>query len=105
MSHQSPIDQSIDRLVLVRKVAAFANLGVYAGPAVIDQALASLNAVGREGLRLVQCRSTLEAMSKNMLPSQATCQAGVAEVDGLLLPLRAQRRSATEISARRPRPS
>ncbi len=105
MNSPSPIDQSIERLVLVRKVAAFANLGIYAGPAVIDQALASVDAVGREGVGLKQCRSAIEALRMNILPSQAACQAGVAEVDGYLLPLRAQRRGLHEMSVHRPRPS
>lgn len=107
MNSQSPIDISIDRLVLVRKVTSFANLGIYAGPRILDQAAVHLDELKSEHSEagLKQSQAALNALRMNLLPSQSLCQASMAEIDSVLMPLRAQRRNERAVNVPRPRPN
>lgn len=107
MNLSSNLDRTIDQLVHVRKVTAYANLGIYAGPTVLRQAIRNLEAVKESQSDVVMERSeaALHAMSQNILPGQQICQASMAEVDKLLIPLRAQRRGEQPASYERPRPN
>jgi len=108
MNPRSPIDSAIDKLVLVRKVTSFANLGIYAGPGILDLAADHVQALKAEhaGAGFKQSEFAINALRMRMLPSQSLCQASISELDRVLLPLRSQRRAesaAAEVP--RPRPS
>ncbi len=106
MNTKSPIDSTIDKLVLVRKVTAFANLGIYAGSRILDIAESNLESLKAEktGVQFKDSQAAVSALKMNILPSQRLCQASMAELDVFLIPLRAQRRNESESRAPRPRP-
>lgn len=99
-------DAAINRLVLIRKVAAFANLGVTAGKSFLDRASAEIDVLKGEAVDLVQSRMAISALQRNIMPSQTICQASVREVDQFLLPMRQDRRSRVEqVESSRQRPN
>jgi hypothetical protein len=106
MNTKSPIDSTIDKLVLVRKVTAFANLGIYAGARILDLADKNIESLKSEqaGVQFKDSQAAVRALRMNILPSQSLCQASMAELDVCLIPLRAQRRNESESSVPRPRP-
>lgn len=107
MNSPEQIDKTIDQLVLLRKVSAFANLGIYAGPGVLRQAIRHIDELVQHptDVGLSCSRDALHSMNRNVLPGQRLCQASVAEVDQMLVPLRAQRRGEVNGDAQRPRPN
>jgi hypothetical protein len=100
---------AMDKLVVVRKVVGFAGLGIIPNPRFIKLAENYLGDIKSEfqtsAGAFEQAQSAISTLGQCILPSQAICRSGVAEVDQLLRPMRetARSRSAEQISIERPR--
>lgn len=92
----------VQRLVFVRKVAGYANLGVFPCPVVLQQAIDHVTVLERnfadQDMNLGEVSRPLQAMRQNVLPSQMMCQAGMQCVDRWLRPLRAEARDSARQS-------
>ncbi len=89
---------TIDKLVLIKRVAGFANLGIIPSQRMVaaadgyigdltDQAKTTGDSLSFDGLK-----KAVGALRQSIMPSQELCQQGMAEIDRYLRPLRQARR-------------
>lgn len=98
------MNQTIESLRFVRAVVGFLRAGVFVQPPllaraakIVEQTNEAMPADGQAALRRVA--EVLKTAQAAILPSQASCTDGMAEIDALLIPMRQAQRSV-EAAAR-----
>lgn len=106
----------LDKLVLIKRVTGFVNLGIIPLDAYIDKAEAFIGDLSKgmsadaAPMDLSEARRAITAVKQRVMPSQEICVRSMEQVDAYLIPLRQARREALAESAaaghtpQRPRP-
>lgn len=106
----------LDKLVLIKRVTGFVNLGMIPLDSYVEKAnayiedLSKVDAPAEERMDLSEAQRAISAIQQRVMPSQEICVRSMEQVDAYLIPLRQARReslaeTATEAtSPQRPRP-